>query len=193
MALLIDMGVVGGGIEILQPMLKNRFIVEFQGLADNAEALTLQVISVDRPKVGFEEVTLDRYNSRAYVAGKHSFETITMTFEADIGGGVAAAIQEQLEFQQRLIGNSAAPRMPTSRSGGRYKFSTVIKQLDGGTTVFEKWNLFGCWLTRVDYGDLDYAASETIKITATLRFDHATQDITGISESAVVGPRTSIP
>lgn len=193
MALLVDMGVVGGGIEILQPMLKNRFIVEFQGLAENAEALTLQVTTVTRPKVTFDEVVMDRYNSKAYVAGKHAFDQCNMTFESDIGGGVVTALQEQLEYQQRLIGNSAAPKMPTSRSGGRYKFTVQIKQLDGGSTVFETWTLLGCWLVSVDFGELDYSSSEVVKINATIRFDHAVQDITGITESAVTGPRASIP
>lgn len=191
MAVLKDMGINGNGDEILQPMLKNRFRVEFRGIGD-AEFLTLQAITVDRPKLSFEEVVLDRYNSRAYIAGKHTFETINIVFEADIGGGVLRALQDQLEFQQKLIGMDSRPLMPASRSGGRYKFSTIIKQLDGDAEVFETWYLDGCFLQNVDWGDLDYSASETLKVTATIRFDHARQDITGIKESAVTGVRVPI-
>lgn len=191
MAVLKDMGINGNGDEILQPMLKNRFRVEFRGIGDS-EFLTLQAITVDRPKLSFEEVVLDRYNSRAYIAGKHTFETINVVFEADIGGGVLRALQDQLEFQQKLIGMDSRTLMPASRSGGRYKFSTIIEQLDGDTTVFETWYLDGCFLQNVDWGDLDYSASETLKVTATIRFDHARQDITGIKESAVTGVRLPI-
>lgn len=193
MAVLTDMGVKGAGNEILQPMLKNRFRVEFNGIGDD-EVLTLQVITVDRPKLSFEEVTLDRYNSRAYIAGKHTFEAISVVFEADIGGGVLRAIQDQLEKQQKLIGMASAKVMPASRSGSRYKFGMKILQLDGDVgedddsdSVFEVWYIDGCFLQNVDYGDLDYAASETIKVTATVRFDHARQRITGSSEKAVGG------
>lgn len=193
MAVLTDMGVKGAGNEILQPMLKNRFRVEFNGIGDD-EVLTLQVITVDRPKLSFEEVALDRYNSRAYIAGKHTFETISVVFEADIGGGVLRAIQDQLEKQQKLIGMAPAKVMPASRSGSRYKFGMKILQLDGDVaeddnddSVFEVWYIDGCFLQNVDYGDLDYAASETIKVTATVRFDHARQRITGKSEKAVGG------
>ncbi len=191
MAVLKDMGINGNGDEILQPMLKNRFRVEFRGIGDG-EFLTLQAITVDRPKLSFEEVVLDRYNSRAYIAGKHTFETINIVFEADIGGGVLRALQDQLEFQQKLIGMDSRTLMPASRSGGRYKFSTIIKQLDGDAEVFETWYLDGCFLQNVDWGDLDYSASETLKVTATIRFDHARQNITGIKESAVTGVRVPI-
>lgn len=191
MAVLTDMGVRGGNNEILQPMLKNRFRVEFNGIG-NSEFLTLQVVTADRPKLSFEEITLDRYNSRAYIAGKHTFETVNIVFEADIGGGVLTALQDQLEHQQKLIGMGARLRMPAATSGSRYKFTTKILQLDGDDTVFETWYLEGCFLQNVDWGDLDYAASETIKVTATIRFDHARQDIGGQNESAVVGPRQEI-
>lgn len=187
MAILTDMGVNGTGTEILQPYLKNRFRVEFLGLESN-EYLTMQVVTADRPKLSFEEVTLDRYNSRAYIAGKHTFETINVTFECDVGGKVMEAIQSQLEHQQRLIGMGSAPLMPANRAGGRYKFTTNIKQLDGGSTIYELWMLEGCWFQNVDWGDLDYAASETVKAVATIRYDHARQLVTGDEYSAVVEP-----
>ena len=57
MALLTDMGVIGNGDEIIQPMIKNRFRVEFRGMG-NAEFLTLQVITIDRPKLEFDEIVL---------------------------------------------------------------------------------------------------------------------------------------
>lgn len=191
MAVLKDMGINGNGDEILQPMLKNRFRVEFRGIGD-AEFLTLQAITVDRPKISFEEVTLDRYNSRAYIAGKHTFDPINVVFETDIGGGVLRAIQDRLEFQQKLIGMDSRTLMPAARSGGRYKFQTIIDQLDGDSTIFETWYLDGCFLQKVDWGDLDYTSSESLKVTATIRFDHARQLVAGIKESAVTGTRSPV-
>ena len=148
----------------------------------------MQVVTADRPKLSFEEVTLDRYNSRAYIAGKHTFETINVTFECDVGGKVMESIQSQLEHQQRLIGMSSATLMPANRAGGRYKFTTNIKQLDGASTIYELWMLEGCWFQNVDWGDLDYAASETVKAVATIRYDHARQLVSGTEYSAVVEP-----
>lgn len=192
MAVLSDMGIRGAGDEILQPMLRNRFRVEFFGMGGN-DYLTLQVISTGRPKLTFDEVELNRYNSKAYIAARHTFSEISMVFESDIGGGVLGALKDQLEFQQRLIGMASRPLMPTSRSGSRYKFKTQIHQLDGDTTIFETWHLDGCWLKDVAWGELDYTASETLKVTATVRFDHARQDIANIrNETVSIGPRIPI-
>ena len=183
MATIADMGVEGAGAEILQPMLKNRFRVDFIGLGAGStadlNALTIQAITVDRPKLSFEEITLDRYNVKAYIAGKYSFQTSNIVFESDIGGTVAAALQAQLEAQQNIIGMSPAPRFPAAQAGQDYKFSTVITQLDGDNTAFEIWYLEGCWIQNIDYAELDYAASETVKITTTLRYDNARQNIIG--------------
>ena len=40
---------------------------------------------------------LDRYNTVAYVAGKHTFEESNFTFEEDVGGLVVTALQAQNE------------------------------------------------------------------------------------------------
>lgn len=188
MALVSDMGVIGTGGEILQPKLKNRFRVSFIGfgLDPSSTPMTVQVISVDRPKLSFEEVVLDRYNSRAYIAGKHQFETMNMTIEDDIGGMATRLIQQQLERQQKLIGLNGAARMPAAYAGQVYKFSMALEMLDGDDVVLERWNIQSAYLANVDYGDVDYTSgAETVKITLQIRFDHATQDTVGSYRGAL--------
>ncbi len=189
MALILDMGVRGNGGEILHPQMKNKWRLTFNGVGGvlDSQALTFQAITCDRPKLSFEKVTLDRYNSRAYIAAKHQFDPINVTFEADIGGGVASVIQRQLELQQRIIGMSAAPRLPSALSGQDYKFSVTQEIMDGDNTPIEVWYIEGVWIENADYTDLDYAASETIKITLTLSYDHARQEILGLPGRATGG------
>jgi hypothetical protein len=175
MALITDLGVDGGGIA--QPRLKHKWALTFQNMAGDTEPLRLNAIQADRPKLSFEEVVLDRYNSKAYVAGKHAFEVITITFEDDLNGGVTAALQEQVELQQSIIGLNAAPRLPSAAAGQDYKFAVRMDLLDGNTAVVETWVLEGVFLQNLEYGDQDYTASESIKVVATLRFDHARQNI----------------
>ena len=173
MALILDMGVRGNGGEILHPQMKNKWRLTFNGIGGvlDSQALTFQAITCDRPKLSFEKVTLDRYNSRAYIAGKHQFDPINVTFEADIGGQVASVIRNQLESQQRIIGMTAAPRLPTALAGQNYKFSITQEILDGDNTPI----------------DLDYAASETIKIQLAISYDHARQEILGLPGRATGG------
>jgi hypothetical protein len=185
MALISDLGVDGGGIS--QPRLKNRWALTFQNMAGDSDDLRINAITVDRPKLEFQQVPLDRYNSKAYVLGKHEFDPITVTFEDDFNGGVTAAIQAQLELQQNIIGVNSAPRLPAAAAGQDYKFAIKMDLLDGNIQVLESFLMEGCMITNVDYDSGDYSASETIKCTVTFRFDHARQNINRGSKKATGG------
>jgi hypothetical protein len=189
MALILDMGVRGNGGEILHPQMKNKWRLTFNGIGGvlDSQALTFQAITCDRPKLSFEKVTLDRYNSRSYIAGKHQFDPINVTFEADISGGVSSVIRDQLERQQRIIGMTSAPRLPTALAGQDYKFSITQEILDGDNTPIEVWYIEGAWIENADFTDLDYAASETIKIQLAISYDHARQEILGMPGRATGG------
>ena len=175
MALISDLGVDGGGIA--QPRLKHKWAITFQNIAGDGEPLRLNAINASRPKLQFEEVVLDRYNSKAYIAAKHVFETVDIQFEDDLNGGVTSALQEQLELQQNIIGLNSSPRLASAASGQQYKFAVRMDLLDGNTQVVETWVLEGAWISNIDYTDLDYTTSETVKVTTTLRFDHARQNV----------------
>lgn len=180
MATINDFGIPGIGTGILQPKLKNLWRVTFANLGGGADSqpISLQAVTVTRPVFSFEEVQLDRYNSRAWVAGKHMFEPMTVTFEDDVTGTASRVVQEQLQAQQWLIG-AEGPWLGKGEEGSLYKFVTYLDMLDGKEQVIEKWTMEGCWIQNIDYADLDYAASEAVQITLTLRYDHARQDIGG--------------
>lgn len=188
MAVITDIGnapdIVAG---IFQPKLKNRFRVSFIGIGftnADGEPLEAQVITCDRPKLSYEKVTLDRYNSRAYIAGKYTWEPLNIVFEDDTGGLVSMAVQNQNEKQQNIIAVAPSAMLPASPAGELYKFVTRIDMLDGNDTIYESWSVEGCWIQNLDYDSLDYAASETLKISLQLSFDHARQLNTGISYRA---------
>lgn len=202
MALITDMGVTQGAGGIIMPMLKNKWQVEFfnigggrgnDGGNNSADVLTLQAITGDRPKLSFEEIQLDRYNSRAWIAGKHMWEPVNFTFEADIGGRVAKVLQQQLEKQQALTAPGHGRVMNSAASGQQYKFSMIVRMLDGDITPLEEWAYEGVWIQNIDYGDLDYAASEALKLPVTFRFDHARQLILGQSGKATGGQAPTSP
>lgn len=150
--------------------------------------LSWQVTNITLPNLTFEEVTLHRYNSIAYVAGKHSWEPISVTVEDDITGLAATVIKAQLETQQRLIGVDLDGRwLNTAPTGADYKFGGKIDQLDGDEGVVQTWILEGCMLTSADFGDRDYSASEAATITFNLRYDHARHIESGLSYGTALG------
>lgn len=194
MATLSQVGIAGVGNGILQPKAKNKWRAIFVGLGGSLGAnagvpndLSLQVITATRPNITNEEIQLDRYNSRVYIAGKQTFEPMNMTIEDDITNRASNAIQTQMERQQRLIG-ATGPWLNTEATALGYKFGIKLEMLDGNETVVEQWLYEGCWISAVDYSDLDYSTAEKIVINMTVRYDLARQVlIASVNGSAIGG------
>lgn len=176
MATINDIGIPGIGTGILQPKLKNLWRVTFANLGGGTDSqpLSLQAVTVTRPSLSFDEVELHRYNSKAWIAGKHTFEPMSITFEDDVSGTASRVIQEQLQKQQWLIG-AEGPWLGKGEEGSLYKFVTYLDLMDGKEQVIEKWTVEGCFFQAVDYTDLDYSDSNAVQITVTIRYDHARQ------------------
>lgn len=173
---------------LLMPKLKYRFrtIFENLGVSTPRTELTKQVMDFTRPQVSFEPITLDIYNSKVYLAGKHEWQTVTVNFRDDAGGNVARLLGEQLQKQMDFMEQSSAA------SGIDYKFTTRCEVLDGGNgastpNVLETWELYGCFLINVNYQSLDYSDSNPATITAEIRFDNAIQTPLGSGIGTDVG------
>ena len=161
---------------MLMPKLKFRFRVIFEnfGVSSPKTELTKQVMDFKRPNVTFEEVTLDIYNSKVYLAGRHSWEAVTCNLRDDAQGNVAKLVGEQLQKQFDFAEQSSAS------SGIDYKFNTRLEMLDGGNgantpTILETWEMYGCFLTGADYGDVNYGTNEPVTIALNIRYDNALQ------------------
>ena len=179
-----------GGVEgrggILQPKLKYRFrvITSNFGPSTNQKDLTQQVMNVTKPKLNFDEVQIDSYNSRAWVAGKHTWEMITLVVRDDITNSVSKLVGHQMQKQLNHF------EQTSPAAGVNYKFTMYVQTLDGGNDVVqESWLLEGCWLQNVDYDALDYAAGGDVQmITMQVRFDNAT-----MSQTFVTNPEFTAP
>ena len=165
----------GGNQVMLMPKLKYRFRVTLLGFGVAAATeLTKQVADVTRPKVNFEEIMLDVYNSKVYLAGKPSFEVLTLTLRDDATGEVQKLVGQQIQKQFDFLEQASA------RSGIDYKFTTRIEVLDGGNgtlepVVLETINCYGCIVMNADYGDMNYATNEAATVALTIRFDNMDQ------------------
>lgn len=174
---------------LLMPKLKYRFRVILQGFGaagSISTELTKQVQDVTRPKVNFEEIELPVYNSRVYLAGKHNWESLTLTLRDDASGNVQKIVGEQVQKQFDFMEQSGA------RSGIDYKFTMKLEVLDGGNGaqevgVLETFEIYGAFVQNVDYGDLNYGSNEAATVALTIRYDNAVQykggAITGIGTS----------
>jgi hypothetical protein len=168
---------------VLMPKLKYRFRVMFEnfGAASNAAPvteLTKQVIDFARPSVEFTQIDIPIYNSTIKMAGKHTWADVTCNLRDDAGANVQKLVGEQLQKQLDFM------EMASASAGIDYKFITKFEVLDGGNgavepIVLESWELYGCYLKSVNYGDANYGSSEAMTIALTITFDNANQIIGG--------------
>lgn len=165
---------LGGGAGrggLLQLKYKYRFrvrVVNFGPIAGGLD-LTQQVQSVGKPKVSYEPVEVHSYNSKAYYAGKHNWEEINLVVKDDISNNVSRLVGHQMQKQLNHFEQTAFA------AGINYKFVMLIETMDGGNdNVLETWTLEGCFLSNVDYMDLDYGDSQFQTISMQVRYDNAT-------------------
>lgn len=180
MATIADFGIPGiGSGGLLHPKHQDRWRVIFNKIGGDgvdSKNLSFQATKINRPNLTFDEVELHRYNTRAWVAGKHSWDECALTIEDDVTGSASKIIQAQLQRQKFLIG-SDGPWLRTAPEGSAYKFAMNLEMLDGNEFVLERWYLEGCWLKNANYGELDYSTASQVTISMSIRFDHARQEL----------------
>ena len=161
---------------LLMPKLQYRFRVSLEnfGVSTPTTELTKQVIDVTRPTVAFEPMEIHAYNSRAYLAGKHTWSPITLNLREDVNNAVQKLVGEQLQKQFDFYEQSSAA------SGQDYKFTTRIEILDGGNgantpNVLETFELYGCFVTNANYNTLAYSNNEPVTVTLEIQYDNAIQ------------------
>lgn len=163
------------GTALLMPKLQYRFRVILLGFGVEASTeLTKQVSDVKRPTVTFEEMELPIYNSKVKLAGKPNWDDVTLNLRDDANGQVQKLVGQQIQKQFDFMEQASA------RSGVDYKFQMNIEVLDGGNgtlepNILEKWELYGCFLSSVDYGESNYANNEPMTVALTVKYDNAVQ------------------
>ena len=161
---------------LLMPKLQYRFrvILENFGVTTPRSELTKQVVDCSRPNLTFDNITLDVYNSKVYMAGKHTWDPITINIRDDVNNAVSKLVGEQVQKQFDFFEQASAV------SGIDYKFTSRIEMLDGGNgastpNVLETWELYGAYIESVNYNTLAYNTSDPVTITLNIRYDNAIQ------------------
>ena len=169
-----DQSAVSQGL--LMPKLQYRFrvVLENFGISTPRSELTKQVVDVTRPDLSFDQITLDVYNSRVYMAGKHTWNPITLNLRDDVNNAVSKLVGEQIQKQFDFFEQASAV------SGIDYKFTARTEILDGGQgsstpNVLETFELYGAYIESVNYNTLAYNTSDPATVTLSIRYDNAIQ------------------
>jgi len=161
---------------LLMPKLQYRFRAMFLnfGTGGATTELTKQVMDITRPQLQFDEVTLDIYNSRVYLAGKHQWQETTVNLRDDAQGNVTKLVGQQIQKQMDFVEQASAA------TAQDYKFQINYEILDGGNgtltpNVLETWEIYGCFIKTANYNNMDYKTSDPATIQLAIRFDNAIQ------------------
>jgi len=172
---------------LLMPKLKYRFRANFIsfGTSNGTTELTKQVMDIKRPSVNFNPITLDVYNSKIYLQGKPEWQETTINLRDDATGAVSTLVGQQVQKQFDFLEQASAS------AGVNYKFQLTFDMLDGGNgttqpNILESWELDGCFLSQVDYGDMNYNSNDPVTIALTIKFDNAVQTVGGGIGTSVV-------
>ena len=173
---------------LLMPKLQYRFRALFLnfGVGGSTQELTKQVMDISRPNVSFDEIQLDIYNSRVYLAGKHAWQETTVNLRDDAQGNVSKLIGQQLQKQMDFVEQASAA------TGQDYKFQINYEVLDGGNgtlvpNVLESWELYGCFIKSANYNNMDYKSNEPATIQLSVRYDNAIQSPLSTGIGTAVG------
>ena len=173
---------------LLMPKLQYRFRVTLEnfGVSTPTTELTKQVMDITRPTVSFDPMEIPIYNSKVYLAGKHTWAPITLNLREDVNNNVQKLVGEQLQKQFDFMEQASA------NSGQDYKFVTRIEILEGGNgatgvNVLETWECYGCFITEANYNSLAYANNEPVNITLNMQYDNAIQTPENTGVGTAVG------
>lgn len=145
---------------LFEPKRQFRWILAAGGI----DAFTLKTAA--RPQMTFEDVTIDYMNVKRYLAGKPTWNPIAVTLYDPIAPSAAQKVMEWV----RLSFESVTGRM------GYFQFYAKdlnLKMLDPVGAVVEDWLIQQAWIQEFNFGELDYAISDPVSISLTLRFNQA--------------------
>ena len=142
-----------------EPKRQFRWVLAIEGI----DAFIIKTAS--RPNISIEEVEIPYINHKRFIAGKASFETLSVTLHDPIAPSGAQQVMEWVRTHFESVSGRAG-------YADFYKRDVQLKMLDPIGTDVELWDIKGAFLTAADFGSLDYGASDPSEISLTIRFDN---------------------
>ena len=143
-----------------EPKLKNRFVMSIDGIP------AYLIKTANRPSITFEEVELNHMNVKRFVKGKATWETVEFTLYDPVVPSAAQSVMEWIRLSHESV---------TGRDGYSdfYKKDVDFQVLGPVGDIIEQWKLKGAWIQAANFNDLDFASSDPVDISVTLRYDYA--------------------
>ena len=142
-----------------EPKRKNRWVFAIEGI----DAFLIKTAA--RPSYSMQEQKVSWINSERYLAGKVSFEALSVTLHDPIAPSGAQQVMEWIRTHHETVSGRAG-------YADFYKRDCQLKLLDPVGTVIELWDIKGAMLTSANFGDLSYEDEGINDISLNIRFDN---------------------
>jgi len=143
-----------------EPKMKNRFIMDIDGIP------AYLIKTAERPQVQFDTVTLDHINTKRYIKGKASWQTLNITLYDPIVPSGAQSVNEWIRQH-----HEAATGVDGYAS--EYKKDITFNILSPNGERVEQWVLKGAFIQNANFNTLDFASNEVVDIALTIQYDYA--------------------
>ena len=146
--------------DAFEPKMKARYIMYIEGIP------SMLLKKAARPKISFDDVTLDHINIQRKLKGKGKWEDVNVTLYDPIVPSGAQAVMEWVRLSHESV---------TGRAGYAefYKKDVKINMLGPVGDIVEEWTMKGCYIKEADFGEVDWTSGDVAGITMQLRFDYA--------------------
>ena len=143
-----------------EPKVKNRFIMNIDGIPSYI------IKAMNRPQIQFDEVTMEHMNVTRYVKGKGRWQPIEITLYDPVVPSAAQSVMEWVRLSHESV---------SGRDGYAdfYKKDVTMNMLGPVGDVVEEWVLKGCFIESATFNDLDFASSDPVDVTLSLKYDYA--------------------
>jgi hypothetical protein len=142
-----------------EPKKKNRWVLMIEGI----DAYIIK--TAGRPQIQTESTPIAFINSTRYVAGKTTFQPMSITLHDPIAPSGAQQVMEWVRTHFESVSGRAG-------YADFYKRDIALKLLDPVGTVIEYWDIKGAFITDANFGEVTYEDGGLMDISLSLQYDN---------------------
>jgi hypothetical protein len=163
-----------------EPKRRNRFSLTLGDL----ESWTIKALN--KPTFNLNIIEHDYLDYKFKFPGRVTWDVITVTvIDPSMDNENSAKLWEYLGAAgwvapdlasgpeaAKMISKSRATKLP----GGKSTQNALITQMDADGKEIEKWTLYNAFITKVNFGALEYSSDDLVEVALDLAYDYAKYD-----------------
>ena len=174
--------------QLNDPKRQFRFKIEITGInAETGGSLVWYAKAVNKPSFEISKGEHTYLNHKFYYPGGVTWNPVTMTLVDPRDPDMAATLSDIVTLSGYTPPSTPNDLGSMSKSRSAGALGTVyIIQLNGDGEEIEKWTLWNSFITKVDYGQLQYEGGEgLVEISMDLAYDWARVELLGDNKGSM--------